>query len=189
MLASKSTMNRTPELKLLAVAAPDNGTEVLWCEADGPNTCRIVSVPVFAFGMSVGTLVRAEANHPRRLQLKEVLAPSGGATVRCYVSHGALASSVYKEEILPAMTAAGLAVGPATFLDPDVVAMHIRRRQDLVSVGGELDGIANQGRVRFWELADPSDSHEHEAEDGAPGDPWELVHELPVGGDATAHYD
>lgn len=175
--------NSLPRIRQIAVAALDNGTEVLWAEAVNESSFRLLSVPVFVYGISMGAVLRAEPGPNGILVIVSVLSPSQGATIRCYVPQATTASVIYRKEIVPRMTAAGLLVGPVTFLDPDVVAIHVKNRRDAQAVGRELDFLAAQNRLRFWEVGDPAMAEpKHEEEDTPPAEAWELIHDLPTEG-------
>jgi len=169
------------ELKLLEIPTSDNGTEVLWADVLG-GVVHVVSVPVFAYGVSRDAVISAQS-HGDRLRLVRVLRPSPGATVRIYVAQDAKASDVYTQRILPDAREKGFRIGPATFLDPEIVAFHVADRAELSPVTAHLDGLAREGVLRFWELGDPPMSDDGNADDDdSSTKPWELVHQLPVEG-------
>jgi hypothetical protein len=171
------------ELSLIEIGVSDNGTEVLWGETT-PRGIRIASVPVFAFDISQGTLVAASPAG-NRLRFERVLVPSGGSTVRCYVAKQLKASEVYHTRLVTAFRAAAVDLGPATFFDPEIVALHIEKRTEMRRAAEVLDGLTRQGILRFWERADPGPSQHVDEAGGSVDRPWELVHPLPVKGEPT----
>jgi hypothetical protein len=173
-----TSTNQSRELKLIEVAVPDNGKEVLWADAVG-QALRIVSVPVFAYGVSHGTLVSVDASGDR-LKLDRVLRASPGATIRCYAVKTLQAHDVYYHSILPDTAKNRLSLGPATLFDPEVVAIHDLKRSELGSISNYLDSLVRQMILRFWEVSDPTPELS-EGEDKS-DEPWELVHPLPAGG-------
>jgi len=173
-------MNANGELRLIEIATPDNGTEVLWVEKLG-SIIRVVSVPVFAEGISRDALVLAEETKGQRLRFRQVLQPSAGATIRCYVAESLKASKVYTDRIYLDAERLGLRIGPATFFDPEVVAFHVKARDQVSSVFAYLDTLAHERVIRIVELGDPPmQDLEQPPEDGGADEPWELVHPLPV---------
>ena len=176
--------NRLPsELKLLEVPTTDNGTEVLWADVID-DVVRVVSVPVFAYGISRETVISTQPQGDR-LRLVGVLRSSLGATLRAYVSSAVKASDVYTQRIFPDAGRLGLRIGPATFFDPEIVAFHVAVRADVPAVTAYLDDLARQGMLRFWELGDPPKADVGSADDEESVDPpWELVHQLPIEGQA-----
>src|SRR5215471_17635526 len=120
------------ELRLVEVPVGDNGTEVLWAESIG-GAERLVSVPVFAYGLSRDALISTKPSG-HRARLSHVLHPSRGATIRCYVRQGVLASDIYRQRVIPSAQQMALRIGPATFLDPEIVAIHVHERKHVAAV-------------------------------------------------------
>lgn len=165
-------------LRPLSFPAPDHGTEVLWVEHADDDSVIVVSVPVFAYGVSRGTEVQVgedEASRPRLLR------ESPGATVRGYVHPGRNATDVYRNVLVPEGRRAGRAIGPATCLDPDIVALHVHDRHGWAAVGRLCDALVERGILRFRELPDPGDRESEEGD--APA--WRLVHAPPADPDET----
>lgn len=175
--------NINGELKALEIRTSDNGREVLWAEVVG-TAIRVVSVPVFAYGVSRGSLVAAVSGERTFLFTKTVF-DSQGATIRAYVEGGMKASDVYLNTIVPEAKRVGLQVGPATFFDPEIVAVHVANRRELPKVVTYLDDLKRRGLIRFWEYGDPVNSSGELGEDGYAPEPWELVHPLPVDGNSS----
>jgi hypothetical protein len=170
------------ELRLIELKAPDNCTEVLWGEGSSA-VYRILSVPVFAYGVSRGSLLFTEA-HGERLAAVRVLESSPGATIRAYVADSTSAHEVYSTIIQPNSTEQQLSLGPATLFDPQIVAVHVRDRSAMLPVRHYFDQLVRQSIIRFWEFGDPVPYPPTEP-DGPEDDPWELVHPLPVDGHAA----
>lgn len=165
----------------VAFPVSDNGTEILWCETTHDGNYRVLNVPVFAFEVSVGSGIEASSGREGILHFDRVSHASPGATIRCYLAEGLTASRSYLGEISPEAEERGLHVGPATFFDPDIVAIHLRNRDQLPLAIGYFDDLVRRGVIRFWELSDPASPSEAEDE-GAEEEPWELVHPFPDGG-------
>lgn len=72
-----------PSMYQMQVHVQDNGCEVLWGESTG-EFYRVMSVPVFAYDLSRGTIVSASF-HDDRLQLTKVINASAAGTIRCYL--------------------------------------------------------------------------------------------------------
>lgn len=164
----------------------DNGTEWLWARP-GPAGYEVLSVPVFCYGVSRGSVVRAAVGDAGTLVCGTVLHASPGATIRCYVAEGAPASDVYRLDVVPAAREAGIVIGPATFFDPDVVAIHVHDRADVLRVGALLDELHASGKVRFWEIGDPADDDAQEEPSTAA--PWSLEHPHPDAGEGCVAED
>lgn len=73
----------------------------------------------------------------------------------------------------------GLRFGPATFLDPDVVAIHVQRREEWESVGAYCDVLVAEGILQFWELGDPDLSSAAAVEDSTDVEQWTFTHPRP----------
>lgn len=172
------------DLRMIEVPTVDNGLEVLWAE-ELNGLYRVLSVPVFAYDLSRGAQVATHGG-TNRLKLAVVVAPSTGATVRCYVPNESAAHDVHIGRILPDAERYGLCVGPATVFDPDIIAIHIGDREQVARVGTYLDTLVGQGVLRFWELGDPAPKAEEVGTNYSAAEPWELVHPLPVPADGQA---
>ncbi|HEV7595472.1 MAG TPA: DUF4265 domain-containing protein [Gemmatimonadaceae bacterium] len=188
MTPTTGTMPIIPkgELQLVEIPTKDNGIEVLWAE-NGAGRVRLVSVPVFAFGVSSGTTINTELSG-HRLRFKSVLTASTGATIRCYVAAGLKASEVYVNRLAPDAKRRGLRIGPATLFDPEIAAVHIATREQLQDVAACFNSLVHEGTLRFWELGDPSSEQPALLSEESLGEPWELIHPLPVEGSITQAY-
>lgn len=175
--------NVNGELTPLEVRTSDNGREVLWAEV-AADRIRVVSVPVFAYGVSRGSLVAAVPGD-RTLLFTKTVFDSRGATLRAYVAGALKASSVYLNTIVPEAKEAHLQIGPATFFDPEIAAIHVASRGELPKVATYFDDLVRRGLLRFWEYGDPVNSAEEPDEEAHAPDPWELVHPLPVDGNSS----
>ena len=168
-------------LTMIEVLVPENGKEVLWGEVTNGGT-RVLSVPVFAYGISRNAIVDVET-HGARARLVSIIRPSEGATIRCY-SNGSISPSVlYQQQILSAALRLKISVGPATFFNPDIVAFHLASRANLPVITSALDQLANEGKLHFWELGDP-DTEKEDVSPSAHEKAWELVHQLPIDGES-----
>jgi hypothetical protein len=166
--------------------APDGRREVLWVQpAEEDDTYRVLNVPVWLYGVSVGTRVRGRAATPW-LVYDGTVEQARGGTVRVFVHDEARAtpaSRFYLDVLLPACEAQAIGAGPATFFDPLVVAVHFHSRPGWQGPQAELlNKLARDGALEFWELGDPDpgpredeDPDEAEDDDGEP-----LVHERPT---------
>src|SRR5437879_3997501 len=96
-------------------ASPEGREEALWVEHQNGNTYRVLSVPVWIYGISVGSIVEAEPGDGPRLKFRGVVRSSQGGTVRFIVPPGAIASEVYLARVIPDAKRLGLYIGPATF--------------------------------------------------------------------------
>lgn len=166
--------------------SPEGREEALWVEEHGRNTYRVLSVPVWIYGISVGSIVEAEPGGGPRLTSRRVVRDSPGGTVRFIVpSGGTAASEVYLIRVIPDAKRLGLYIGPATFFNPRLVAVHVHDRADWwPKVGGYFDTLVSEGVLEQWEVGDPDQyAGEHEANDA--GDRLSgnvLVHPLPIDG-------
>jgi hypothetical protein len=160
--------------------APDGHVEVLWVQPEG-DSYRVLNVPVWLYGVSVGSRVRG---HPgeRWLEFDEVIEDSSGATVRLYIPADAPtmpASRLYLERILADCRLNRIGIGPATFFDPRVVAVHINERRDWnTRFANYLDRLVEEGQLQLWEVGDPDAYPPEEPEEV--GTYRELVHPRPT---------
>lgn len=164
----------------MVFAAPRGHREVLWVAPIHVDRFSVLNVPVWLYGVSVGAVVHAVRDGSGLLHFERVVEPSVGGTIRVMVPHGGLASRTYLDVIGPTAARAGISVGPATFFDPLIVALHISRRVDTVSAIGDVLGpLREQGVIRGWEIADPSDDEDEEEEGELSKEAGELVHPKP----------
>jgi len=165
------------ELQQVCFLTPDGAREILWAERVEDSEFLIVSVPIFTFGVSVGTRVRAiQGSHPTWLDYAATVADSAGATTRLYVPEGSVASKCYHERVVLECNVLRLAIGPATFFDPVIVTVHLRRRTERPKFARYLDKLVDEGVLTLWEMGDP-DTGAHEPDDSGAGS--DLVHPLP----------
>jgi hypothetical protein len=164
-------------LKLVELPAPDNGRELLWAAPVGPNEYRIVSVPVFAYGTSRGTIVRVHCDEARCVH-SAVVADALGATLRCYTRNPLRASELYLGRMVSDGKARDIRFGPATLFDPDIIALHVPAKKDVPSVISYLNELVARGFLNFWEHGDPEQGPEDPDQDGG-SDEWKLIHPLP----------
>lgn len=163
----------------------DNGEEWMWAEPVEPGGYRLLSVPVFAYGLSRGTIVDGEASgEDGALTVARVRTPSPGATMRIYLADDTKAGDFYSGAFISAAAQRGLSVGPATLLEPSVIALHIRDRGAWQAVAKLMDGIVSNGQAKFWELGDPdespsTDDSETRTKEVSTRAKWRLVHPPP----------
>src|SRR5689334_19279828 len=117
------------ELRQMRFSARHDRSEVLWVKPVPTGSYRVLNVPVWVYGVSVGTLVRGIERPDGRLEFRDLVEPSPGGTIRYIVPEGdRKASELYLSRIGPEATRRGIGVGPATFLDPLIVALHLHDR-------------------------------------------------------------
>lgn len=171
-------------------ASPEGRRESLWVEELGLSTYRVLSVPVWVYGISVGSVVVASPASDDPLIFDHLSRASAGGTVRLLVRAGRLASEFYRTRVIPDAMRQGLSIGPATFFDPRVVAVHVREREKWwPDVGTYLDGLVSEGALEQWEVADPDEyAAEFEKPEGlVVADSPVLWHPLPVEGELGRH--
>jgi hypothetical protein len=172
-------------------ASPEGREEALWVEEHGRNaTYRVLSVPVWIYGISVGTIVEAEPASGPQLTFRRVVRDSPGGTVRFIVPQGRVASKVYLARVLADAKRLGLYVGPATFFNPRLVAMHVHERKRWwPEVGSYLDTLVKESVLEQWEVGDPDKyAGEHRDDhDSMPRTGTVLMHPLPVDGVEGLH--
>jgi hypothetical protein len=172
--------------------SPEGREEALWVEQQTTNSYRVLSVPVWLYGVSVGSIVEGESGDPAWLKFRLVVRDSPGGTVRFIVpSGGPLASEVYLTRVIPDAKRLGLYIGPATFFNPRLVAVHVHDRAKWWSeVGSYLDRLVSEGVIEQWEVGDPdqyaADHNEASIEKVELGRKV-LVHPLPVDGAEGQH--
>lgn len=167
-------------IDLVDMPAPDNGKESLWAIRESYGL-RLLSVPIFALGVSRNAIVDA-ATVDGRLLFRKVITPSPGATIRCYVPPEMTASIVYERHVRPRLHAAGYQIGPCTLFDPEIVAIHVHERVHVKAVGHYLELLVGEGLLRFWELGDPTEVRADDSDGSVVGHSpsWTLSHPLPV---------
>jgi len=155
---------------------PDGLREVLWVERVHDDAFLVLNVPVFVFGVSLGTVVqgmnatrRAADKQPVELRVRRVLRASVGGTVRVIVPAGMLASHWYTAHFLPHVRQRGrLRVGPATFFDPRMVAIHVKQRHQVWgALAGYMSDALDRGVIQQWTAADPEEGQRRPAVDRA----------------------
>lgn len=164
--------------------SPEGRKERLWAESSGIGQARILSVPVWNYGLSVGTVVDLTAVPPR------IIGISKGATLRFLASEGSSGKAVYLSRVLIDLQKLGYGAGPATFFGPRLVAMNVHIRSDWwPGIGTYLGQLVAQGVVEQWEAADPdqgaNDDDEPTTETIANK---VLVHPLPVPGSLSIEF-
>lgn len=172
--------------------SPEGREEALWVEQQGASTYRVLSVPVWFYGVSVGSIVEAEPGDGARLKFRRVVRDSPGGTVRFIVPSGAAqASDVYLARVIPDAKRLGLYIGPATFFNPRLVAVNVHERAKWwPEVGGYLDQLVKEGVLEQWEVADPDQyaaEHDEENVEKVESGRKVLVHPLPIDGAEWQH--
>lgn len=172
--------------------SPEGREEALWVERQHANDYRVLSVPVWLYGVSVGSIVEGESSEGTTLKFRRVVRDSPGGTVRFIVpSGGGRASELYLARIIPEAKRLGFAIGPATFFNPRLVAVNVHERAKWwPEIGDYLDGLVRDGVLDQWEVADPDQyAAEHEQENIEKVDAGRnvLVHPLPVDGSQGEH--
>jgi hypothetical protein len=166
--------------------SPEGREEVLWVEQQGRSTYRVLNVPVWIYGVSIGTIVEAEPANGDRLHFRKVVRESPGGTLRFIVPQGTKASDVYLQRVIPDAKRLGLYIGPATFFNPRLVAVNLHDRKHWwPKVGEYLDALVKDGVLEQWEVGDPdqyAEDHEHETDESLQPTGKPLVHPLPVDG-------
>jgi hypothetical protein len=166
--------------------APHGRTEVLWVEQQPNDKYRVMNVPVWVYGISVGSLVDGPQGPNGVLEYRELLEPSPGGTVRYIVPDGAVASRLYLNRVGPEATSRGIGIGPATFLDPLIVSVHLHRRDQWnPAFASYLNELVEEGAIEQWEVGDP-DEYADDYQDETKGDESshdeasELIHPQPT---------
>ncbi len=171
--------------------SPEGREEALWVEEEKRNTYRVLSVPVWIYGISVGSIVESEPGDGPHLVFRRVVRDSPGGTVRFIVPQGGIAASVvYLTRVIPDAKRLGLHIGPATFFNPRLVASHVHERKKWwPEVGGYLDALVGEGVLEQWEVGDPDQyAGEHQDGDSSESPPGKvLVHPLPIDGVEGQH--
>lgn len=172
--------------------SPEGREEALWVEQQSINTYRVLSVPVWLYGVSVGSIVEGQPGDDARLKFRRVVREAPGGTVRFIVPPGGRqASEVYLTRVIPDAKRLGLYIGPATFFNPRLVALHVHERGKWwPEVGGYLDRLVSEGVLEQWEVGDPDQyAAEHNEESIEKVEPGRkvLVHPLPVDGAEGQH--
>lgn len=183
---------KVPQLMQVRCVDPDGRFEVIWVEEKGDGLSVVMNVPVYLYGLSLGSIIRCVASKDPLFTFDRVIQNSPGGTVRIIVPGGQMAGEWYLKYLLPAASERQLAVGPATFYDPRMVAVHVQRRSDLwESVGSYLTDLVEQGVIEKWEAGDPETDQDPvivdrtlRGDDLVPGDdkPTVLVYEQPSSG-------
>lgn len=169
-----------------ALLSPEGRKEALWVEHLGRNDHRVLSVPVWIYGISVGTIVESQIGDSTRLQFRRVSQEATGGTVRFIVPRGSgRASDIYLTRVIPDAHRLGLEIGLATFFNPRLVAVHLHQRVKLwPEFGGYLDTLVTEGVLEQWEVGDPDmdAGGGEEIEEVVEADHETLIHPLPVDG-------
>lgn len=169
--------------------SPEGRKEVLWVEEQAaPHSYRVLSAPVWIYGVSIGTVVYGLPGDSQYLRFVRVVRDSPGATIRFIVPDGTTASKVYLTRLLPDAKRLGLAVGPATFFDPPAVALHVRKRSAWwPAVGSYLNQLVREGVIEQWEIGDPDEHKGEPVEDVSERSDSVLIHPLPTDGADGEH--
>jgi Domain of unknown function (DUF4265) len=159
--------------------SPEGRGEVVWVEDQADDAYRVLNVPVWIYGISLGSLVEGTAGDDL-LVFRKLLEPAPGGTVRCIVPKGTVASSVYLTKIVPDAIRLGIGIGPATFLDPRMVAIHLHVKDAWWPAFGEyLNRLVDEGVLQEWEVADPDEYADDHSNEVTPWNGRDLVHPEP----------
>jgi len=171
-----------PEWLQMRFCGPDGRGEVLWVQPMN-GVYRVLNVPVWQYGISVDSRVKGRPGE-RWLEFDGLVETSSGATVRIYIPSEAPispASRLYLERIIPDCRERRIGIGPATFFDPRVVAIHVRVRADWdTRLADYLDELIDEGLLELWEVGDPDAYPPDETEE--PAEHRDLVHPRPTPG-------
>lgn len=179
MIAPKMSDHTSNVWEQMTFGAPHGRREVLWVEPQANGLYRVLNVPVWLYGISVGTLVDGTCETNGVLRFKQIVEPAPGGTVRVIVSEGP-ASKVYLDHIGPEAAERGIGVGPATFFDPLIVAIHVHRKsQWWPDLGAYLNELIERELIGQWEVGDPDEFAEEPYEEADFADS-ELVHPRPT---------
>ena len=170
---------------LLQVRGGYGETEVLWAEEVAVGHFRILVPAVYAYGISPGTIVAGiQADH--RVRMTEILQRSDGGTIRLVTRRGLRASDFFLTVVTDEASEHGLRLGPATALDPRLVAVFVHDfsavEASLLNYVGRLE---ERGDVTAWEISDPDPGPPPDTESSTSRSAVELVHP-PLTGDAVA---
>lgn len=160
--------------------APFGSRETLWVKREASGNYRVQNVPVWIYGISVGALVRGTHTNGDEMVFAGIVAPALGATVRVMVPASRRASELYLTRIVGDANERGILLGPATFFDPSVVAIHLQRREEWwPKFGNYLNMLQAEGAVEDWEVGDP-DAYSNEPVETADLSNDLLVHPKPT---------
>jgi hypothetical protein len=155
--------------------APRGRAEWLWVAKTGQREFRVLTVPIWVYGISVGTLVTGRIVGSR-LHFNDLAEPSPGGTCRILTQAGQVASELYLNIVGPKLAAEGVSVGPASFYDPAIVGVHFKNRARVEMLRAVLNEFEADSAFETWELADPANEEtpggeevdEHDVEEPAP---------------------
>lgn len=143
-----------------------------------------LNVPVWQYGVSVGSVVNGNTDEDGKLRFGEVIRDSPGATVRFIVPEDDVASDVYFRYFVRTRASGGFGYGPATFYDPGIVALNIHERFKLTShVERYMDRLVAEGIITQWEIGDPDPEPINPSQPPPPERDDELVHDRPAQAD------
>ena len=166
-----------PEMELLEIPGFGAGRELLRVRAEPDGGWRILSVPACVHGLSRGTVVAATRSPEGTLHFERVLTPVAGATVHCTVS-STTTPGRFDSVYVQAGGGPRLGLGPVSIVEPELVAVHVSRRDDLPQVARYLDRLVLLGVLASWTIADPSELPAGRMP-GIPMAEWELAHPHP----------
>ncbi|HKW08888.1 MAG TPA: DUF4265 domain-containing protein [Gemmatimonadaceae bacterium] len=182
---TKATENAWHQMRFVS---PEGRVEVLWVEAspDVPSGYRILNVPVWLYDISIGTVVEGRHAENGQLEFVRVLSQASGGTVRVITAPAAPdASRLYLDRILRDCHQRQIMIGPATFFDPRLVAIHVqdwdRYCDQLVQY---LQDLRATNDIQEWEIADPAEPSDQTQEAPRPGPG--LIHPRPSARQAYA---
>lgn len=149
------------------------GIEVLRAVPTADGAYLVLSVPVFVYGISRGSVVAAHSGQRGRLQFAGIRRISPGATIRAWVSPTTTPKHV-DDDYFKGPIARKLGLGPATLFEPTTVAVHLSDRARMKDATRYLDGLIRLGVLTAWEFGDPGAPATADAQSLVV--PWEVVH-------------
>lgn len=167
------------ELIQIDFFSPEGRCERLWAQTTSHETACVLSVPVWIYGISRGTIVRYRRDDKRTFS-SGVQRESDGGTIRFLASEGLTGKAVYLTRVVPTFQKQNLGVGPATFLGPRFVAMNVHKKATWwPQIGSYLEKLSSDGIIETWEASDPDQDAD------APTTPSEdpervFIHQLPI---------
>ena len=148
--------NAGPRLVQLSVRGGFGETEVLWAVEAGEDLWRVLSPPVFAYGLSRDAIMGGTPNEDGVVLNPIHVERSPGATIRLVTNAPIRASALYRDRVVPELRDRGVRVGPATFFDPRMVSIHVPSFETQeAAVWAYFDELERTGAINLWDLADP----------------------------------
>jgi hypothetical protein len=161
--------------------SPEGRVEILWVDpvSDVPSTYRNLNVPVWVYDISVGTVVEGRSGETGYIEFVRVVKEALGGTVRVITaSDDRMASHLYLDRILADCQERRIMIGPATFFDPAMVAIHVQDwEQYHEPLLAYLDELRAAGEIQEYEVGDPAEPSDEPQEPARTGS--DLIHPPP----------